>query len=606
MTVLLIPLPLIGWAFPRGIPMGLPAALSRCLPAALPHRKAVPGQAHRRADSMPAAVAIGLSKPLPWLYEFIVFSRRSRVSWPQASYTRSEGDLRYLFEGYALDPDCRELFRDSQPVALEPKVFDLLLYLIRNRERVISRDELVETVWEGRVVSDSALGTRINAARAALCDDGAQQRLIRTLPRKGLRFVGTVREEMRVAGAGTAQVSSGNSEKPSIAVLPFENLSGDPTQDYFSDGIVEDITTALSRSRAFFVVARNSSFTYKGVPVRSQRVAQELGVRYLLEGSVRQAGGRLRVTGQLIEAASGRHLWADRFDGDLSGIFELQDQIVSCVVGAIEPQLEKAEINRATQAATGDLAAYDLYLRGLASWNRWSKDENAKALQLFYSAIDKDREFSTPYGLAASCHLFAKANDWVATFDEREIARLVDRAADLGIDDPIALCWAGHVHAYFFEDLDRALVLIDRALELDENLAVAWQRRGWVCGYAGDSQGAIGSLQKAIRLNPLDPRVFLTQSAMGFAHFIAGRDDEAADWAARALRIKPNWPPALRVALVSNAMRGDVDEAERVRATYLEIDPRMRIPKICGFYPLRREMDRQRLIEGLRKAGVPA
>ena len=312
----------------------------------------------------------------------------------------------------------------------------------------------------------------------------------------------------------------------------------------------------------------------------------------------------MRVTGQLVEAASGRQLWADHFDGDLSGIFELQDQIVTCVVGAIEPQLEKAEMNRASQTATGDLAAYDLYLRGLASWNRWTRDENVKALQLFYAAIDKDPDFSTPYGLAASCHLFAKANDWASTFDEREIARLVDRAADLGMDDPIALCWAGHVHAYFFGDLDRALLLIDRALELDENLATAWQRRGWVCGYLGDSEGAIASLQRAIRLNPLDPRVFLTQSAMGFAHFIAGRDEEAGEWAAKALRVKPSWPPALRVALVANAMSGHADEAERIRTAYLSIDPGMSIRKICGCYPLRREADRQRLVEGLSKAGV--
>ena len=184
-------------------------------------------------------------------------------------------------------------------------------------------------------------------------------------------------------------------------------------------------------------------------------------------------------------------------------------------------------------------------------------------MQLFYAAIDKDRDYSTPYGLAASCYLLAKASGWASNFDEKEIARLVDRAADIGMDDPVALCWAGHALAFFFKDVDRALLLIDRALELDENLAVAWQRSGWVRGYAGDSEGAIESLNKAIRLNPLDPRMFLTQSAMAFAHFIAGRDDEAADWAAMALRVKPNWPPALRVAIASNAMRGRLDEADR-------------------------------------------
>jgi TolB-like protein len=554
---------------------------------------------------MPCDVATGLPDLLPSPYESVAFPCRSRAIVISRFPIRSDHDVRYLFEDYVLDSDRRELVRDGESVALEPKVFDLLAYLIRNRERVVSRDELIATVWEGRVVSESALSTRINAARAALCDNGEQQRFIRTLPRKGLRFVGAVREEARVEVAGTRQLPPANFEKPSIAVLPFENLSGDPTQDYFCDGIVEDITTALSRSRAFFVIARNSSFTYKGAPVKSQRVGEELGVRYLLEGSVRKSSGRARVTGQLIEAASGRHLWADRFDGELSDIFDLQDRVVTCVVGAIAPKLERAEIERASRIATDDLAAYDLYLRGLASWNRWTRDENAKALQLFHSAIEKDPDFSTPYGLAASCHLFARANDWTSAFDEREIARLVDRAADLGMDDPIALCWAGHVHAYFFGDLDRALLLIDRALEIDENLAIAWQRRGWVCGYAGDSEGAIASLERAIRLNPLDPRVFLTQSAMAFAHFLAGRDEEATDWAARALRVKPNWPPALRVALVANAVRGHAPEAEQIRATYCSIDPEMSIPKLCRCYPLRREVDRQRLIGGLRKAGVP-
>ena len=201
-------------------------------------------------------------------------------------------------------------------------------------------------------------------------------------------------------------------DRPSIAILPFANFSGDPEQDYFSDGIVEDITTALSRNRAFFVIARNSSFTYKGKAIDIKRAGRELGVRYLLEGSVRKSGGRVRVTGQLIEAASGHHLWADRFDGDVADIFDMQDGIVTRVVGAIAPRLERAEIDRVKHVATDDLAAYDLYLRGLASWHRWTKEENSKALQHFYAAIDKDSDYSTPYGLAASCYFFAKVNNW--------------------------------------------------------------------------------------------------------------------------------------------------------------------------------------------------
>jgi TolB-like protein len=316
--------------------------------------------------------------------------------------------LRYLFEEYALDMDRRELRRGTMPVALEPQVFDLLVHLIRRRDRVVSKDELLASVWHGRAISESALFNRINAARNAIGDTGARQKLIKTLPRRGLRFVGVVREEeCGPAEAGLQKASLGIADRPSIAVLPFLNLSGDPEQDYFIDGVVEDIITALSRNRAFFVIARNSSFTYKGKPVDPEQVAHELGVRYILEGSVRKSGNRVRVTGQFIDAGSGLHLWADRFDGDLVDIFDLQDQLVTSVVGAIAPQLEKAEIDRAKLNMTGDLAAYDFYLRGLASWNRWTGEENAKALQLFNAAIAKDGDFSTPYGLAASCHQLA-------------------------------------------------------------------------------------------------------------------------------------------------------------------------------------------------------
>jgi TolB-like protein len=509
--------------------------------------------------------------------------------------------VRYLFDDYALDANRRELLRGAQQVSVEPQVFDLLLYLIRNRERVVGKDDILVSVWQGRIVSESALSTRINAARSVVGDSGEEQRLIKTLPRRGLRFVGTVREELGNEHTGSIGPLA---NKPSIAVLPFSNLNNAPDQDYFADGIVEDIITALSRNRAFFVIARNSSFTYKGTQVDTTRVARELGVQYVLEGSVRTSGGRMRVTGQLIEAASGRHLWADRFDADVSNVFEVQDQIVVRVVGAIAPQLERAEIERAKERATGDPAAYDLYLRGLASWNRWTGEGNTEALRLFYAAMEKDRDFSTPYGLAASCYQFAKANGWASTFDEKEIARLVERAAEIGNEDAVALCWAGHVHAYFFKDVDRALSLIDRALELDVNLAIAWQRSGWVRGYTGDHEGAIESLNKAIRLNPLDTRVFLTQSAMAFAHFIAGRNDDSAHWAAMALRMKPNWLPALRMAIVSNAMQGRRKEARQALTAYSRVDPDVSIEKVCDCYPLRRPCDRERLVVGLREAGL--
>ena len=229
-------------------------------------------------------------------------------------------------------------------------------------------------------------------------------------------------------------------------------------------------------------------------------------MRYVLEGSVRKSGGRVRVTAQLIEAESGHHLWADRFDGDWP-IFSSCRTRSSRAWSARSRRNSRRPRSSAQDCATDDLAAYDLYLRGLANWNRWTKEGNAKALQLFYAAIEKDRDYSTAYGLAASCHFFAKVNNWESNFDEKEIARLVEAATEIGADDPVALAWAGHVHAFFFKDVDRALWLTNRALDLDVNLATAWQRSGWVRGYAGDPEGAIESLNNVIRLDPLEPRV---------------------------------------------------------------------------------------------------
>ena len=482
---------------------------------------------------------------------------------------------------------------------------EVLCYLAKNPGRPVSKAELFEEIWPGIAVTDDSLVQCIRDIRDVLDDDG--RHIVKTVPRRGYLFAGPIAPHRDASSpVATREIRPlSPPDRPSIAILPFTNLSPDPEQDYFSDGIVEDITTALSRNRAFFVIARNSSFTYKRRAIDLKQVGRELGVRYVLEGSVRKAGGHVRVTGQLIEAASGHHLWADRFDSDVSDIFDLQDRIVTRVVGAIAPRLERAEIDRVKRAATEDLGAYDLYLRGLASWNRWTKTDNANALQHFYAAIKKDPDYSTPYGLAASCYFFAKVNSWESRFDEKEIGRLVDAAAQIGADDPVALAWAGHVNAFFFHDVEGALWLTDRALELDDNLATAWLRSGWVRSYAGDANGAIESLNKVFRLDPLDPRAFLTQAGMALAHFVAGRDDEAAEWAAKALRLKPDWHPALRIALAANGMRGRRDEAARALRAYVGYDPQVSIAKISGFYPFRRDVDRQRLILGLRKANVP-
>jgi TolB-like protein len=296
------------------------------------------------------------------------------------------------FEDCAVDADRRELRRNAGLVHVGPQVFDLLAYLVCNRHRVVTKDDLVEAVWAGRVVSESTLTSHINAVRKAIGDSGKEQRLIRTIPRKGFRFVGEVKDAQTdlVLGAVTPPLTEASAagalalpDRPSIAVLPFTNMSDDPTRDYFSDGMTEDIITELSRIRWLFVIARNSTFTYKGRAVDVKQVGRELGVRYALEGSVRRAGDRLRITAQLIDTTTGAHLWADRFDGGLEDIFDLQDRVTASVVSAIGPKLEQVAGEQAKRKPTANLNAYDYFLRGMASFYRYTKEANTDAFAPF-------------------------------------------------------------------------------------------------------------------------------------------------------------------------------------------------------------------------------
>ncbi len=313
----------------------------------------------------------------------------------------------YLFEDFALDGDRRELHRGSELLSVEPQVFDLLQYLIRNRGRVVSKDDLVSAVWQGRIVSDATLSSRINSARSALHDNGEKQRLIRTILRRGIRFVGDVREENGVDAAVVMEQPRSGLElpdRPSIAVLPFVNMSGDPEQDYFADGMVEDIITGLSRIKWLFVIARNSSFTYKGRAVDVKQVGRDLGVRYVLEGSVRKVANRVRITGQLIDVEYGRHLWAERYDRDLTDVFSLQDEITISVVAAIEPNLRRAEIERVKRKRPDNLDAYDLLLRALPGVYTCMPEGATKGLPLLEQALALEPTYALAHGFAAWAH----------------------------------------------------------------------------------------------------------------------------------------------------------------------------------------------------------
>jgi len=329
--------------------------------------------------------------------------------------------VRYLFDTCVLDADRRELRRGGQLCPVEPKVLDLLLHLICNRERVVSRDDLIATVWNGRVVSESSLASCINAARTAIGDTGEAQHLIKTLPRKGIRFVGDVREEndqkaKMVVGADDAAVAPGSTsaraEKPSIAILPFTNMSGDPEQDYFADGMADEIITALSRCSWLLVIARNSSFTYKGRTVDVRDVGRELGARYTLEGSVRRAGKRLRFTAQLVDTSSGLHVWADRFEGEMDDVFSLQDRITESVVAAIEPKVQFAEIERVKHKPAANLDAYDLFLRALRLEYEFTEQSLAAALICLKQAIAIDPTYAPALALAAYCCVERRVQGW--------------------------------------------------------------------------------------------------------------------------------------------------------------------------------------------------
>jgi TolB-like protein/class 3 adenylate cyclase/Tfp pilus assembly protein PilF len=398
-------------------------------------------------------------------------------------------------------------------------------------------------------------------------------------------------------------------DKPSIAILPFTNMSGDPEQDYFADGMVEDVITALSHFKALFVIARNSSFTYKGRAVDVKQVGRELGVRYVLEGSVRKAANRVRITGQLVDTATGAHLWADRFDGGLGDIFDLQDQVTESIVGAIAPAVERAEIERARRKPTERLDAYDHYLRGLAkSYQDASQQACSEALHLFNCAIKLDPDFATAYARAAFCYANAKAFGWISLTPEEvaEVSRLAQRAVELGRDDAIALADSGWALAYVVRDLDRGAALIDRALALNSNVAEAWDCGGWVKNWLGEYELAIKRFTRAIRLSPLDPWVAPMRAGTAHAHFFLSRYDEAASWAAMALQDNPNSQPLLRIGAASNAMAGRLDQAQKAVVRLRQLNPTLRVSNLKNVLgPYRHAEDISRYEEGLRQAGLP-
>jgi TolB-like protein len=525
-------------------------------------------------------------------------------------------DVKYLFANQVLDTDRRELRRGSRPVAVEPQVFDLLVHLVENRDRVVSKDDLIASVWDGRIVSDSTLTTRINAARRAVGDSGEKQKLIRTIPRKGLRFVGAVHIQPEGGKPKPAVVRAGEDirepmrsalplpDRPAIAVLPFTNMTGDPGQEYFSDGISEDIITALSKLRWFFVIARNSSFIYKGKSVHMQRIAEELGVRYVMEGSVRRGGDRVRITAQLNDVASGSHIWAERYDRELADVFAVQDEITEAVVAAIEPKLYAAENFRATRKPPDSMDAWDLLMRALSHYWRVTRPDNLVAQALLEKAVGIDPNYGRALGLLATSHTFGAHMGWE---DMAAAAPVVARAAQAAIladsEDPWAHLALGYVYQ-FTRRFDESLAEFETALRLNPNFSLAHGYYGLTLSYCGRwEEGALATAH-ALRLSPSDPFSALYYGIAAYAQFVGRNYEEAMRQARVGTRLRGDFVGAHRVLTAAASMAGHRDIAKAALQELRRAQPNISLAWIAEQIPTQQDAEREHYLEAFRRAGL--
>jgi adenylate cyclase len=393
-------------------------------------------------------------------------------------------------------------------------------------------------------------------------------------------------------------------DKPSIAVLPFENMSGDPEQEYFADGMVEEIVTALSRFKWLFVIARNSSFTFKGKAVDVKEVGRRLGVRYVLEGSVRRAAGKVRITGQLIDAITGAHIWADRFERDLTDVFALQDEVTVAVVSAIQPKLLQTEIALATRRRPENLTAYEFYLRAMPQYYLSTREGNAEAMKLAHRALELDPRFGLVAALAGLCHMNNVTLGYAIhpQLDRQEAVRLFRLALSVDDSDPDTLAMAAMISAFMVGDCESEIEMADRAVALNPNSFRAWGWRGWVYRVAGLPEEAIRSFERAIRMSPVDPDLYRSFAGMGYALIELGRFDEAILAGKKAQRQNPSWSATYRCLAAAFAHLGRDAEAREAAAHVLEVDPAF---TISAWIARGGQSSAKLLIEGLRKAGLP-
>jgi TolB-like protein len=520
----------------------------------------------------------------------------------------------FLFADHALDTVRCELRRRSELVAVEPQVLDLLIYLMENRDRVVSKDDLVASVWGGRIVSDTTLTSCVYAARKAIEDSGHDQKLIRTIARKGLRFVGIV--QTQPSGDEPADTDDRNDdqresrqamplpERPAIAVLPFSNMSGDPEQEYFSDGISEDIITALSKLRWFFVIARNSSFIYKRKAVHMKQVAEELGVGYVLEGSVRKSGGRVRITAQLNNVSTGSHIWAERYDRDFADVFAVQDEITEAIVAAIEPQLYAAENIRVRRKLPNSLDAWELVMRALSHYWRLTQEDHFIAQTLLERAIAIDPNYGQALGVLGASYTFGAYMGWADVAATIPIAERISLAAiRADNEDPWAHFALGSSYL-ISKRFDDSLAEFELALRLNPNFSQAQNYYAAALGFCGRWEESIEAVQRALRLSPRDPFSALYYATASYAQYVGRNYDEALQLARTATRLRSDFASAHRVLTAAAGMLGKPDVAAAALQELRRAQPNVSLAWIANHVPLKLDSDREHYLEGFRRAGL--
>ena len=518
--------------------------------------------------------------------------------------------MQFFFTNHVLDKDRRELRRGADVIAMEPQVFDLLVYLLESRDHVVSKDELIDSIWGGRIVSESTLTSRINSVRKAVGDTGRDQKLIRTIARKGIRFIGEVRCEQTGAAAlaGDADQVSPLAlpllDRPAIAVLAFTNMSEEAGQEHFSDGISEDIITALSKLRWFYVIARNSSFVYKGKAVPIKQVGEELGVGYVLEGSVRKEGNRVRITTQLIDVSTGAHIWSEHYDRSLADVFAVQDDITQSIVAAIEPQLYAAESFRAERKAPGSMDAWDLVMRALSHYWRVTRQDNVVAQALLEKAISIDPDYGQALGLLAASHMFGVHMGWTTP---EEALPVGERAALAAIradsEDPWAHYALGSVYL-FTRSFDDCLAEFELATRLNPSFSPARGYHGVALAYCGRWEEGDAAARQALRLSPRDPFAAVYCGVVAYSQFVGRNYEEAMRMSREALRRRSDFVGAHRVLAAAAGMAGQQSVAEAALRELHRSQPNVSLDWIAKHIPFKLDAEREHYLDGLRRAGL--